>query len=176
MSLVAAWAVPLLLLGLRAYRRSTLASLRYRLFAVRDDLYGLVASGVIDEGDGTFRMLADMMNLVLANTSQFTLEGFAESIVRADRAAQADAARAVDNLWRADERVLAVAIEFFAAVVAVMEQNSLRLRSWLRVRELANDHANSVKALARRRPAWYDGYLVSERWRRQLSEIPALRH
>lgn len=152
----------------RRYRRERLQQLRYRLFAVRDELFLLVAQGKLDEDSYLFRMGCAFMNGTIKHIRHFTLENLARSFVQQTEAWETSLVteRFVKELRNSPEEVQAVFLRFASTVMDIMSDNSWKLRVLLRAKQWIGRTVLDVmrQIVPRRvpRPLIYMAYQIAE--------------
>lgn len=172
-TVVVAWCVGALLLTARARRRSITSERRYRMFALRDRLFMLVAQGVVKEEDPVYRTACGLVNGMIRGISDGDLRAFARDFLAAERTAisdksHQDAVAFVEAARRAPEPLQKVLEEFLDSVIVLLLEASVLLRVVV---------AHLLPRLRRRnrrvyKPVVYRAYIHAVELGRRLGQHP----
>lgn len=146
--------------------RSKETEMAYSLFACRDKLLYLVATGVLPETSMVFKVFYKAMNRFIAEVDSMTLVSFARaSIVVRDELEKENRRKLLDSLDRADPAVQQVVDEFFESMMRALRHNSPMLTLAL----ISASHCARAFELVRRmwkkilpNPSVYDTYRYYE--------------
>jgi hypothetical protein len=105
----------------------------YPLYAIRDKLIYLVASGKLQEGDFLFQEFYKAVNIVIPNSRRLTFNVLVRSIEEArqkghDPAVSQKVIRIQKELEKVDDEVRSVVAEFYQSVMLLFVYNSIALR------------------------------------------------
>lgn len=121
-----------------AARRTRFEVHRYKFFALRDQLFWLSATGVINEHSRVFRSLSELINIAIRDLKHFTLRSFTAHY----QAATSEGAEAGEpdalatDLDSVDPRVIEIVDQFLEEVMKILWGNSLLLRGYVRARSV----------------------------------------
>jgi hypothetical protein len=105
--------------------RSMEERLKYKLFAVRDKLVYLAASGRLSETSMVFKVFYRAMNTYVSELDRLTIVSFVRaSIVVKTELEKENGERLIDSLRRSDPEVQGVIDEFFHVVMHALRYNS----------------------------------------------------
>ena len=177
LSLVGVWCSGAILLTLRARRRSITCERRYRMFAIRDRLFMLVAQEVVSENDPVFRTTCAFVNGLISDIRDGNLKAFAQDFLTAEHRAftepnKRNAQAFVEAAARAPEPLQEVLDDFFDSVVRLLAEASLLLRVLLRLRAhlIRRNRAKASRAAQRLsyKPVVYRAYVKAEELGKRL--------
>lgn len=153
----------LLIIVGRAWRSSRLDETRWKLFAVRDDLCFLIATGVVREDNLAYQLTVKQLNTVIVNAEHFNFRSFSRAVVDADRHAL-DGRKRQMEYWAAVEKApmeLQEAVHsFYVTTMDLLLANSLLLHAvvWSRQNlEVAWKAVEPVRVVVRKfvpDPGW----------------------
>ena len=142
-----------LVLAIRTYRLVRVNRYRYRLYAVRDRLYLLVADGLISENDAVFKVISGMTNSLIASEDLFTPRRVFNGYLEAE-AGTFDRPngflRFAKVVAESPPEVQAVVGEYFFTVLTIIRENSVLVEAWLLVRK----YLKSQTIFAKRMLSW----------------------
>ncbi len=135
----------LLLLGLSSlllvvyvhWRQARVARARYRLFAVRDELFMLVVRGELDEDSVVFRTTCAQINAVIVNVRDFNLRTLSRNYVEADEKSLSGKERRREYfaaLAKSPPSVQQTVRHFYSALMDVLVDNSVLLHAFVLVK------------------------------------------
>jgi hypothetical protein len=173
--LTAIFSLLLVLMFALTWRRAEKQAVRYKLYAVRDELCFLVTVGEIRENGVVFQVTTKQINGVLNNFDAFTLRSFVRAYMAADKNSLANDQRR-RNYFRAVEQsspAVQKAVErFYRTMLDVLVANSLLLHVYLRVRRHGDRLWSLLRPLRRAlrgQTAVLTAYRLSET---RLSQVP----
>lgn len=99
--------------------------LTYSLFAARDKLLYLAATGVLPETSMVFKVFYKAINRFIAEMDSVTIVSFARaSIAVRDELEKENRQKLIDSLMRADPQVREVVDDFFQSMMKALRRNS----------------------------------------------------
>lgn len=112
------------------YRREGKKARRYRLFAVRDRLIGLVVDGVLQEEDPVFQYLYRGINRIIPAAKPLGLQDTV-NLLKASHLVDVDQTQFIKQsiLGHTDPRVRRLALDLFSAIIDVLLIQSLFVRA-----------------------------------------------
>lgn len=172
LGLLGCGAVAFSAIGVGAYRRSRVDRYRYRLYAIRDQLYYLVVSGRLDKDSPVFVTTCQMINGVIKDRAIFTPQNFVRFFLEAEKTAFRNKKafkQFAAGVHKAPPEVQIVVAGFFMTALQIMEENSVLVKVWLRARSYLRK-TKWVEALKNRmeRPVAIRAYSLGESRARAL--------
>jgi hypothetical protein len=175
--------VGLVLLGFGSYnyaliRKETTKTQKYRLYKVRDDLIYLVAQSKLAEEDHLFLLFYGLTNHLIKTTKEnLSLKSFVKALSNADNnpADEQQLIRIAEELRnKNDPDILAVVSEFYVAVVTILIENSLTLRTLFRLKSLWSHTTNWLRPLfISLWPLQRKAYLIWRQYHRAAASLQA---
>jgi hypothetical protein len=136
---------------------------KYRLFAVRDKLLYLAASGNLSETSMVFKVFYRALNTYIAELEDLTLVSFAKaSIVVRTELEKENQQKLVAALRRADPEVQEVINEFFCVAMDALRYNSPMLSFVLAIATHCHRLFSFIRKLRPFRAPVYDTYRFYE--------------
>ncbi len=150
---------------------------KYRLYKVRDDLVYLVALDKLKETDHLFVLFYGLCNHLIKTTKEnLSLKGFVQAVSSADNnpAEEKQLRKIVEELRKRDPEVSDVVSEFYGAVVDILLENSLALRSIFHLKWLWSQAINRFRpVLIHLWPLQGKAYRIYRQYNRAVNSLQA---
>ncbi len=129
--------------------RQRVAENKFRLYAVRDQLIGLIADERVEENDDIFRLYYQATNDIVRRQHKFTMFALIKRAMD-ERAAKIQSAKFIEELSeelsKRDPALRDAVLNFYRALLDIVIANSVTLRFFLRF----HDYVNPIMRLAKR--------------------------
>ncbi len=168
----------------RDYKRQRVADNKFRLYAVRDQLIGLVAEGKVTENDSIFTLFYRATNDIVRHQHKFTLYALVKRAMKDDAAKtqSRDFIKALDGKLAERDPALRTAVSnFYRAMLYIVVSNSLTLKFLLRSHGFISPIIRLTKRLSKMLPTllvfsrgWMDAYSLGRTSELALNSVKSL--